>query len=155
MKTCTKCGETKPYTEFHRGNPWSDGYRTNCKECRKEESRKRYLKHGEKIRQQSRESNWKKRFPYKHAANERKRVAAKLNATPEWLTGEHLKEIENLYWLARDLKLVSGEEYHVDHILPLRGENVCGLHVPWNLQILSAKENLQKSNKVVSATQGG
>lgn len=74
------------------------------------------------------------------------RSAAKINATPSWLTQQNLTDIESVYALARDCELVSGEKYHVDHIVPLRGETVCGLHVPWNLQVLPSDINLSKSN---------
>lgn len=83
-----------------------------------------------------------------YVARANKRRAAKLNASPKWLTKEQIEQIKELYTCARMFKLYTGEEYHVDHIVPLQGENVCGLHVPWNLQVIPAKENLSKSNKL-------
>jgi hypothetical protein len=77
-----------------------------------------------------------------------KRRANKLQATPPWLTLQDYTEIEDLYLCARMFKLYTGQEYHVDHIIPLQGKTVCGLHVPWNLQVIPAKENLRKSNKI-------
>jgi len=82
---------------------------------------------------------------YIAAAN--KRHADKLQRTPSWLTQDHLDQIKDIYAHARDCEVVTGDKYHVDHIVPLRGENVCGLHVPWNLQVLPAEVNLAKSNK--------
>lgn len=75
-----------------------------------------------------------------------KRRSAKLNATPSWLTEQQHEAIRDFYWLAIDLERVSGESYHVDHIVPLQGKLVCGLHVPWNLQILPATINASKGN---------
>jgi hypothetical protein len=83
-----------------------------------------------------------------YAAKDARRRAAKLQALPKWLTKAEHEQIKELYTCAQMFKLYTGEEYHVDHIVPLQGENVCGLHVPWNLQVIPAKENLSKSNKL-------
>ena len=75
-----------------------------------------------------------------------KRRAAKLSATPTWLKQADLDEIYKIYLLCSCYNIVSEEEYHVDHIVPLQGANVCGLHVPNNLQIIKAVDNIKKSN---------
>jgi hypothetical protein len=81
----------------------------------------------------------------KHAARDRlkgysaNRRAAKLGATPPWTNKEAIRRV---YALRPD-------GYHVDHIVPLIGKNVCGLHIADNLQYLPALDNLRKSNKVI------
>lgn len=62
-------------------------------------------------------------------------------ATPRWLTEEHKQQLADIY-------VFRHPDYHVDHIIPINGESVCGLHVPWNLQYLLAADNIKKSNKV-------
>lgn len=79
------------------------------------------------------------------------RLAAKLRATPSWLSNAMVAEIESMYTARAKIEAETGIKHHVDHIIPLQGETVCGLHVPWNLQILTAAENVRKSNKLVAA----
>ena len=71
------------------------------------------------------------------------------DATPKWLTAEQKMEIRLKYRLAIELSRRTGMRHAVDHIVPLQGDDVCGLHVPWNLQVITQEENLKKSNKVV------
>jgi len=87
-----------------------------------------------------------RRNTHKFRSHWAKRRASLREATPSWLTEEHHKQIQDIYQHARDCELVSGEKYHVDHIIPLQGENISGLHVPWNLQVLPADINIAKSN---------
>jgi 5-methylcytosine-specific restriction endonuclease McrA len=73
-------------------------------------------------------------------------------ATPKWLTPAERLQMRDLYVQARKLTELTRERYVVDHIVPLRGEYVCGLHVPWNLRVITQDENLKKSNKHVDHT---
>lgn len=110
-----------------------------------ENKRKYYLENREKILANKRE--YSKLNRSKKNANEAKRHSRKNQRTPSWLTTEHLKQIEAFFWLSRDLYRITGEVYNVDHIVPLQGKNVCGLHVPWNLQVLPRDLNIKKGNK--------
>ena len=83
----------------------------------------------------------------RYAAHEAKRRSAKLKRTPRWLTPSELERIQALYSIAAMFTRDSGIEHHVDHILPLQGTTVSGLHVYENLRIITAIENLKKSNK--------
>jgi hypothetical protein len=81
-------------------------------------------------------------------ANRALRRAQELLASPPWLTQEHKQEIREIYAAAKRHQQATGSPHHVDHIHPLRGENFCGLHVPWNLCIITDRENMSKGNRL-------
>lgn len=70
-------------------------------------------------------------------------------ATPPWITKEQKLQMRQMYLEAQRLTQLTGERYVVDHIVPLINEAVCGLHVPWNLRVMTQEENLKKSNKLL------
>jgi hypothetical protein len=72
------------------------------------------------------------------------RRAAQLSATPRWVDR---KKLQDIYRQAKEMSTARSCAYQVDHIVPLKHELVCGLHVPWNLQIISASENRRKKNR--------
>lgn len=74
--------------------------------------------------------------------------ASKLARTPKWLSKAQLTEIKAFYTMATELEAVFPWKQHVDHIIPLQGDEVSGLHVPWNLQIIPASWNISKGNRL-------
>ena len=70
------------------------------------------------------------------------------DATPKWITTGHKLAMRQLYLQAMELTKITGERYVVDHIVPLISDVVCGLHVPWNLRVITQAENLKKYNKL-------
>jgi hypothetical protein len=74
--------------------------------------------------------------------------AARRRAAPSWLTAIQKAQIMEFYDIARCLTVQTGIQHDVDHIMPIKGEASSGLHVPWNLQILTKSENCAKKNKV-------
>ncbi len=167
MKRCTKCQEFKPLKKFTQSKRLPDGHTAMCKICTcarqyawRENNRdktraavKRYSEaHPELIK--ARTKKYQKTTAYKNTQKihyEKQRAsgykqawvaayrANKIKATPKWVDKEKIKYIYKN----------CPKDYHVDHIIPLRGATVCGLHVENNLQYLIAKENMQKSNKLM------
>lgn len=173
MKMCSTCKVEKPFEEFSKDKTKKDSYHNQCKSCKKKyreenkdkisEKSKQYIEENKdkisEYKKQYREENKDKICEYakqyyeenkdKVNAKSAKRRAKKLQATPSWLTDEQKQEIIEFYKLRKILTKETGILHHVDHIIPLKGDRVCGLHVPWNLQVISASENLSKSNKLL------
>lgn len=110
------------------------------REQRREYHAKRYVEHREEYRE--RHARYRAENLEKGCATEARRRARKLQAMPVWLSPEQHRDIDAWYFLAQ----ATGQT--VDHKVPLQGKNVCGLHVPWNLQLLSHNENASKGNQL-------
>lgn len=110
-----------------------------------ERERQSYKKHSESRKLKTKK--WRERNPHMvtyHAAKRRSDIE---NRTPKWLTEIDFETMANIYAEAKRITEETGEQHHVDHVIPLRGKKVSGLNVPQNLQILSATDNLKKTNK--------
>jgi hypothetical protein len=90
---------------------------------------------------------WKKANPAKVIANTTGRKKHIKLRTPAWLTKDDHNTIWGFYSIAAMLTKHNNEKWEVDHVIPLLGKNVSGLHVPSNLQLLRSSDNLKKSNQ--------
>lgn len=130
------------------------------KERLRENRKKYYQENKDKILEQFREyyKNKKAEFTKRQAENfiknrdkynsrNAKRHARKKQACPAWLDKEEMWLIDEIYSISTLRTKLTGVKYHVDHIIPLSGKTVSGLHLPWNMQVITAVENLVKKNK--------
>lgn len=129
MKTCTKCGTERQLTEFNKAPQGKNGLISTCKACER---------------------------AYKQATRPSARASRVLRncgrQAPSWLTQDQLAEMRDAYWEAARLTEQTGVAHEVDHIVPRTSEVVSGLHVPWNLQVLTRTENRKKGNRLEGHT---
>lgn len=159
MKTCTFCKTEKPLDLFHKDKSRADGLRNRCKSCVSAYMADHYTRNADRIKRNvyawidnnrdkhnAKCARWVKANPAKVNARTARRYAAKTQATPVWLDADHLWMIAEAYDLARLRTAALGIPHEVDHIVPLRGRKIMGLHVPWNLQVIPSGANRRKSN---------
>lgn len=154
---CKKCSHILNQVRARERYKNDENFRNKLKKAEKERRKKmghekynNYMKdwrktNPEKCKKTAAKKYFKNRDEYRYRARCRK--AALRERTPKWLTEYDLFVIKCIYEKAKELETVFGISFHVDHIIPLRGEKVSGLHCPSNLQILPAAENIAKSNK--------
>lgn len=161
MKICTNCQRKKLFSQFHADKSRKDGYRNRCKECvslymkgyyeqDKGKVKERVYAWIEKNRDRHNEkcAKWVRNNRGKVNARTARRYASKKQATPKWVTknSDYSWMISEAYDLALLRSKLTGQKWEVDHIVPLRGKNVSGLHTPWNLRVVLQTENRKKSN---------
>lgn len=157
------CGLVKSISEYHKKSGREGQYLSHCKECGKAKKnawaksnkdkvsaydRQYRNAHPDKIREIARRGYQRRPHVYKEAA--RRRIKACRQATPSWLSPQDKAAIRYIYAWSHYATQATGVKHHVDHIFPLQGEGSCGLHVPWNLTVLTADENRRKSNKLIA-----
>jgi 5-methylcytosine-specific restriction endonuclease McrA len=128
---------------YYTGKPCKNGHIAErfvssggCEECIT--TRTNAWRDKNKETHRARNETYRKRNLALMVAKVQKYRTAKINALPSWVDVSELKKVYQ--------NCPTG--FHVDHIVPLRGKNVSGLHVPWNLQYLTPQDNQRKSNKL-------
>lgn len=154
--SCVECLKL----EWEKGNQIRAEYfrEYNQREDVKDRKHDWYLDNHEKVKQTAATRPPEQLRAYRNAWKEANKVQVRADtkarrrkhreATPDWLSRKQKSEVRQLYQAAITLTQTTGDQYVVDHIYPLRSEVVCGLHVPWNLRVMTQEENLKKSNSL-------
>jgi len=141
---CKNCYLTKWHKEHYQEQDQfrHAKYLSENKEACRERVRIAKLKNIEKVKQYN--ARWMERNRGLMNFYHRTYRAKKLQACPVWAD---LKKIKDIYKEAARMRQETGLDYEVDHIIPLQGREVCGLHIAENLQIILQHDNASKSNK--------
>jgi hypothetical protein len=155
-KVCTKCGVEKTVDCFAKQKRGRYGVRAKCKVCGNQTSAQYHKANRASIAERNKDRRdvqkeaiaeqrkvYDKNNRHVNTARSARRRAAKMQATPSWSNKEH---IESLY-LITAINREGGYDMHVDHIVPLQSDTVCGLHCEANLQLLPASDNISKGNR--------
>ena len=140
-KKCTSCQEDLSLLSFGKNKKTKDGLQSICKQCTNSLVKAWRESNSDKARACTKK--WRSEHKEYDVAKAAKRKALKLSATPVWADKSKIK---TEYALAQWCTDVMGSIYHVDHIVPLKGKTVCGLHVEANLRVIPASDNINKSN---------
>jgi phenylalanyl-tRNA synthetase alpha subunit len=160
-KICSSCQKEKSLDAFYKQSMRGlFGVRGSCKECdtvKKKEYRLinkdglKVLKKAEYERNKQKHLDTKKQYRQLNKGKINALVAARKavikQRTPVWLSKVDVERIKNEYQLASLLSKLTKEPWHVDHIIPLQGKYVSGLHIPSNLRAIRGAENISKKNK--------
>jgi hypothetical protein len=160
-KTCSECNSIKSTEDFYKQSTRGKfGVRGTCKSCdnnKKKLYRQNNKEHVQELKKQNYIKHQEKNLQTKK--NYRQTNKGKINAlvaarkkiikqrTPKWLTEFDKLKIKCIYSVASMLTHENKEPWHVDHIIPLQGKLINGLHVPSNLRPMRGIENIGKKNK--------
>lgn len=157
MRVCTRCGKAEPIATFRKSKLGKGGLHSVCRSCEAEACKKWKAANKKKV------SAYNKSWYSSHIPDEiirnkkwrennrelmKRRYLMKyyrrLKATPSWANKFFISEA---YELAGLRTRVFGFPWNVDHIVPMKSELVCGLHVEYNLQVIPRVENIVKGNR--------
>ena len=142
MKKCRKCGVEKPLTEFYKAKTLPDGHMARCKPCRKEYLYGWKKENKDKVKAYKAKS-YDEKGRHKGATYQSLRRARLVQAAS--LYGE-LDELifDEMRQHCKDLEALTGAKWEVDHIVPLKNKDACGLHYHANWQVVPMKWNRAK-----------
>lgn len=164
LKCCIRCNIDKTGHEFYRTKQQKDGLIPYCKPCRSYMQVTRYWENDEyresvringairnaipeiKEKKAAYMIRWAMENSDRMALNKANRKAWVKRATPHWA---NMTDILQVYTETRRLSLITGIQYQVDHVVPLRNRKVCGLHVKENIRPLEKTLNNSKSNRFI------